>query len=89
MAMMSTNRLLLSHRGGCHPTDGFCSGCRLLGVAKPDADSDEHEGDPTDGTPHVDRCELHNGLQLELKEEEEVPAPVSVQVSTWVEAEGQ
>ena len=62
---------------------------RFLCPSEGDTEIDEHEGDPTDGTPHVDRCELHNGLQLELKEEEEVPAPVSVQVSTWVEAEGQ
>ena len=31
----------------------------------------EHESNPTDGAPDVDRRELHDRLQLELEEKEE------------------
>ena len=55
---------------------------RLLCPSEGDAEIDEHEGDTTDRTPRVECSELHNGLQLELEQEKEIPAPVGIQVGT-------
>ena len=51
---------------------------RLLCPSEGYAEIDEHEGNSANWAPHVDRSELHDGLELKFEEKEEIPAPVGV-----------